>query len=176
MIAVGKGFYDKVKLLLVHGANPNRQCATGFERKFSEKKEANFTARKNRFCLSATRPWTSLHIVNTRRLFISYWVIVLIRICRTKLEKRLYIELWSVIKMKMFKAWKICSKFVGKEKFDSTNDFPFVEFVFWRPKLKLWFPIETDELRWTTPFFTIESVFLTEEKAKRRTICFSLFD
>ncbi|CAF4544182.1 unnamed protein product [Rotaria sp. Silwood1] len=29
MIATGKGSYEKVKILLVHGADPNRQCATG---------------------------------------------------------------------------------------------------------------------------------------------------
>ncbi len=31
IIASGKGSYDKVKILLVHGANPNKQCATGYE-------------------------------------------------------------------------------------------------------------------------------------------------
>ncbi|CAF0833713.1 unnamed protein product [Rotaria sordida] len=29
MIATGKGSYEKVKILLVHGADPNRQCITG---------------------------------------------------------------------------------------------------------------------------------------------------
>ncbi|CAF4466895.1 unnamed protein product [Rotaria socialis] len=29
MIATGKGSYEKVKVLLVHGADPNKQCATG---------------------------------------------------------------------------------------------------------------------------------------------------
>ena len=30
IIAAGKGSLEKVKVLLVHGANPNKQCATGF--------------------------------------------------------------------------------------------------------------------------------------------------
>ncbi|CAF4351918.1 unnamed protein product [Rotaria magnacalcarata] len=29
MIAAGKGSYEKTKILLVHGANPNAQCSTG---------------------------------------------------------------------------------------------------------------------------------------------------
>ncbi len=32
IIASGKGSYEKVKILLVHGANPNKQCATGYEK------------------------------------------------------------------------------------------------------------------------------------------------
>jgi hypothetical protein len=30
IIASGKGSYEKTKILLVHGANPNKQCSTGF--------------------------------------------------------------------------------------------------------------------------------------------------
>jgi hypothetical protein len=29
IIAAGKGSYEKTKILLVHGANPNKQCSTG---------------------------------------------------------------------------------------------------------------------------------------------------
>jgi hypothetical protein len=36
IIAAGKGSYEKTKILLVHGANPNKQCSTGLvERIFS---------------------------------------------------------------------------------------------------------------------------------------------
>ena len=30
IIAAGKGSFEKTKILLVHGANPNKQCSTGF--------------------------------------------------------------------------------------------------------------------------------------------------
>lgn len=33
IIAAGKGSFEKTKVLLVHGANPNKQCSTGFEPK-----------------------------------------------------------------------------------------------------------------------------------------------
>lgn len=29
IIAAGKGSFEKTKVLLVHGANPNQQCSTG---------------------------------------------------------------------------------------------------------------------------------------------------
>jgi hypothetical protein len=29
IIAAGKGSFEKTKILLVHGANPNKQCSTG---------------------------------------------------------------------------------------------------------------------------------------------------
>ena len=34
IIAAGKGSYEKTKILLVHGANPNQQCSTGLVKEY----------------------------------------------------------------------------------------------------------------------------------------------
>ncbi|CAF5207718.1 unnamed protein product [Rotaria magnacalcarata] len=47
MIAAGKGSYEKTKILLVHGANPNAQCSTGsVGRMFFFVEYAAFSSRK----------------------------------------------------------------------------------------------------------------------------------
>ncbi len=39
IIAAGKGSFEKTKILLVHGANPNKQCSTGLVKTHWSKKK-----------------------------------------------------------------------------------------------------------------------------------------